>query len=330
MAQCTAKAKPSPTSSAAGRAPRPFPDTGMAAAATSTGASTKSSTTKPPSGIRTDSLADVLASIDGLAQEEQHLHLFVYLPYRHWQTSVIDEPVFASDFFPAYEGWRACWLRPVRVQKPDLLSYQVLTVELVFHNSTRTWAYLTRAGKLLVERAPSAPYRGVVPNPRTTNNQLCAISVSRLLTVQEIQSQLRGVIYGSMTPEMNKRKVLNIIRSVDDNTWEVFKIPPTCTANRKMQLQTVFIRKDIMNKYVPQTVQEFQHRHKPQLNKESAATLKQYLRALITQANNADAAAREAFTPVQMQDTNPKKELKLFSSKLQKLKQVVKILDSNL
>lgn len=257
---------------------------------------------------KTESLENMLSTLPCLKQKTylHHLHILIYLPYKRWM-STLPEECFTAECFPEYEGWRNAWIKPVDlgtgtgalVRKVEQFSEPVCLVDIVFHDSFSSRGFITKSGELIGTRGPDMPKNGIITDHEWTISCFDIFDVSRLFTMVEITSGIRGSIYRSNLRRIRPRLVWNIISSssttVGDEEEDIFtmrKIPD----HDYDQVEYVKCSRNELQDHAPETVAEWIHRKKAgTLSKADVKAIAPYFEKLFKRAMDDDKSAREAY-----------------------------------
>lgn len=243
-----------------------------------------------------ETVAELLQSCRGLsAGHLQHLHVFVYIPYRRWAASLPDEQ-FGAVCMPPYEGWYGCWVRPSGAPPRRVGGFDepVLQVDLRFHDRSAQRAFITRGGHLVAVVPAISPRFGVPLDARTTSLQFETLDTARLLTLDEIVLGIRGAVRGSCAPKNNGRKVSHVVGDDGAGSFVLRRIPKSDYE----EVEFAHIPYNVVREYAPEIVNEYVFRHRPSLTKPAATALLPYLEGFFLRATQCDLAAREANKPV--------------------------------
>jgi len=180
--------------------------------------------------------------------------------------------------------------------------------------------FITRTGQLIAIQGASSPNKGINLDPVRSEYCFEIIDVSRLLTLNEINSGIRGALYKTYKNRDPPRAVSNIISShKDSNGQDMFtmrKIP----YDDYDEVQRVEVAANLVEKIVPQTVAEWKYR-KMALNfsKNEVKVITPYFDSLFKNAMDSDKAAREGYN-AQLPDRKKAEAKKLFDNYTQLMK----------
>lgn len=241
------------------------------------------------------SVASVLRGCRALhLPHEQHLHVWAYVPYRRWLAPLPAER-FAVDCMPPYEGWSACWIRPLGSgpRRVGGIGTPVLELDLCYHDGTAQRGYATRDGELIVVSPATAPRDGVFVDARHTVLQMDILPIARTLTLSDIQTRRRGTVHGSVCARNNSRKVSHIVGPAEDDRYEIQRIPMKHTSPP----ETVKLPRTAVYRHAPELINEYTYRTSGLLSRASATAMLPYIESLIQRAIDVDLVTQESYSP---------------------------------
>lgn len=136
------------------------------------------------------------------------------------------------------------------------------------------------------------PLDGVLVSKAGKQKSRATVDISHTLTLEEIESGIRGVVHGSVMSKNNGRKVSHITSIQQDESVLCSLLPKTDKSVSARE--TVRISSSRVRKFVPELLHEFNHRVEQRFTVREASFILKFVNALFLRANENDFSVREA------------------------------------
>lgn len=258
---------------------------------------------------RTDSVASLFLNEDIFADKEhRHTCVFLYHPYQRW--SIRDGQglkEFSLALLPLWEGWYAAWLKP-ELDFPIEVSWSekpVLQVSLRYVNGSFLDGFIDTEGRLFLSVPGVRPPEGKDYDEDRGLIRV-AVSVCQGLTMDEIRTSSRGIVYGGRSAPNSWRKVSHVLREQDGKCVVKLLAEKEDEPGAEAVIET-----ERVQQYVPQFLEEVKWRGRRRFRRALAKSVQQYLHALFERARLNDKAVRYALARGWMEGlTSPKSLIK--------------------
>lgn len=248
----------------------------------------------------TESINSILKSCKGLSDKADkehllHLNVFVYFSYRRW-ASPHTAKQFSAAVFPPFEGWHAAWIQPKgnKAKKIKPIEHSMLQVLLRFQDGTSMEGFISRGGELILQNPAASPRLGVFLDPDVAKFEYEVMPVSKMLTMNEIITGIRGNVIGSVMGQNNGRRMSHIVSDDGEGGYRMMKYP----RDDYDEASIMTLPHKRVKAVVPQCVEEFKFRHRRRFTKEVARSIHPFLESFFERARASDLEQRAARFPV--------------------------------